>query len=324
MSRNSVKALVLAAGFGTRLRPLTDVVPKPLSSILGVSLLELALWRIAQVGITSVAVNTHYHAEKITSLLRKKPLGFDPHVSHEPEILGTGGVYNPLKSWLGKDDLLVVNGDIVSDMNLSDLVDRHFEAKSLATMMVLEEVIPGESGVNCSKNEVLSIGPTHKGTVARNFACAQVLSREFIDQLPGKGSFDIMSQGYQPRLKEGEPISCLIHRGLWHDIRNPNCYFEALKDILTRSMHTSLGIEEILTSRHESFTIQGSSFINSGAKIGNDVVIGPNVVIETGVTIGANAKIENSILIEGAAISSGELVKNLIVSSNLRVDLSAS
>ncbi|MGN0846096.1 MAG: sugar phosphate nucleotidyltransferase [Kiritimatiellia bacterium] len=114
MKAQSVKkAVVLAAGFGTRLRPLTLVRPKPLLPMWGVPLLERILSLLEKWGIEEIAVNAHWQAEQIRAYVlgRKGPAKVT--VAEEPEILGTGGVLNPLRFFLGTEPFWLVNGDIV-------------------------------------------------------------------------------------------------------------------------------------------------------------------------------------------------------------------
>src|SRR5690606_22359178 len=129
-------------------------------------------------------------------------------LSHETELLGTGGVYGPLRDWQGDSDLLVLNGDIVSDMDLEALVDTHRKTRAFATMAMLPEVIPGENGFFCNRQgEIVAFGKEGPpDAAARNFACAQILSRRFIDTLPPSGAFGIIETGYLPALKRQERL----------------------------------------------------------------------------------------------------------------------
>ncbi len=103
------KAVVLAAGFGTRLRPLTCRVPKPLLPVWGEPMLARVVSRLRELGVTDITVNASYQADQIAAWCGANGC----RVSREPEILGTGGALNPLREWIGKDPFYLVNGDIV-------------------------------------------------------------------------------------------------------------------------------------------------------------------------------------------------------------------
>ncbi len=103
------KAVILAAGLGTRLRPLTCAVPKPLLPVWGEPILSRIVRMVRGWGVEEITVNAHYHSDQVASWCAQN----DCRVSVEPEILGTGGVLNPLREWIQKDDFYLVNADIV-------------------------------------------------------------------------------------------------------------------------------------------------------------------------------------------------------------------
>jgi mannose-1-phosphate guanylyltransferase len=321
---SSLKGMVLAAGLGTRLRPVTDLYAKPLIPFLGTTPLELALWRLKELGVQDVAVNSHYHADQIARVVGQRPLGFDLHLSHEPAILGTGGCYNPVKSWIGDSDLMVINGDVVSSVDVERLHLAHTESGAIATMALLPSVIPGESAVFFERGQVLGFGKTkpRESAEAGNFACVQILSRAFLELLPKTGSFDVISKGYEVALAQGHKVGAVVHEGTWHDIRNPAYYWLAVKDFLANEAKgEAVGIpvcraaRGLVTSRH------GSALWDSTSVIGEGVTFGSSVMIEPGCQIGSGARLENCLLLPGAEVAKGAVEKNVILGKNLRVAL---
>jgi mannose-1-phosphate guanylyltransferase len=319
----TVKGLVLAAGLGNRLRPITDRWPKPLVPFLCAHPLILALWRCQAAGITDIAVNTHHLAPQIAAFAKTKPFGLNLHVAHEPEILGTGGVYNPLRDWLGQDDLVVLNGDVVSDMPLTQLVEahhRHKHAGALATMAVLDYVLPGEAGVHHKNKQIAGIGKQPvAGATAGNFACAQVLTPQFLDRLPRAGVFDVILQGYLPQLAAHTTFGVHVHAGYWHDLGNPPRFLAAVNEALALddAAWAALGLPECHKALGRSpIRTRGRSLIDSGAQIGAGTTIGPGVVIESGATVGAGASLENTVLLPGSQVADGQRVQAQIVLSH--------
>lgn len=319
-----LKGMVLAAGLGTRLRPLTDLYAKPLIPFLGTTPLELALWRLRSLGVTAIAVNSHYHAEQIADVVDAKPFGFDLHLSYEPEILGTGGCYNPIKAWLGNDDLLVINGDVVSSVDVGSLWKKHNESSAIATMALLPKVIPGESAVFYEHDRILSFSkeaPTETAS-AGNFACVQILSRAFLELLPTSGSFDVIREGYQVALAQGHKVSAIVHEGVWHDIRNPKYYWLAVKDFLeNEDKVAAVGIAACRAARGLKSSRQGTVLSDSTSKIGAGVTYAGAVMIEPGAVVGEGARLENCLLLPGAVVAAGAVEKNLIVGEKLRLGI---
>lgn len=133
-----MKAMVFAAGRGTRLRPLTDSRPKALAEIDGVTLLEIVLTRLRSAGICEVVVNLHHFAEQIEAFLaRKEYFGLNIHFSPEPELLDTGGGLKQAARWFDgppDESILVHNVDVVSDIDLVALVQDHRASGALATL----------------------------------------------------------------------------------------------------------------------------------------------------------------------------------------------
>ncbi len=122
------KAVVLAAGFGTRLRPLTFANPKPLLPVWNVPMLERILQMLEMWGVEEIAVNAHWKAEKIHAYIARRSSKANIIVSEEPEILGTGGVLNPLRTFIGNDDFWLVNGDIVIENVKPEPILKAFES----------------------------------------------------------------------------------------------------------------------------------------------------------------------------------------------------
>ncbi len=319
-----LKGLVLAAGLGTRLRPLTERYAKPLMPFAGSTPLELALWRFHQLGVKDVAVNSHYHAEQMATAVSARPFGLSLKLSHEAEILGTGGAYNPLRAWLGDDDLLVINGDIVSSIDVAKLWQRHKDARAVATMALLPSVITGESAVFFEKDRIVGIGKVAPSLAATagNFACMQILSPRFLDLLPKTGTFDVISKGYAPALAQALPIAAFVHEGLWHDLRTPGFYWAALRDFLADKDPSDLvGAAACRAARGATWLKLGTTLVNKASMVEPTASLDSFVLIEGGCSVGAGAKLSDCLLLPGAKVPPGAVVKSAILGENLALTL---
>ncbi len=135
-----MKAMVFAAGLGSRLRPYTNDRPKALVEVAGIPLLEIVLRRLKYFGITEVVINVHHYAEMVTAFLQEKEnFGLNIHISDERGLLlETGGGLRKAAQWLAGAPFLVHNVDIMADLPLDQLLDQHQQSKAIATLAVSE------------------------------------------------------------------------------------------------------------------------------------------------------------------------------------------
>src|SRR5207248_1976894 len=134
-----VKAMVLCAGFGTRLRPLTDQIPKPLVPLCGVPLLRYNFALLKNAGVNEIVINTHHLAAAMEqgALALARDLGIALHVSREHKhILGTGGGVRRAEATLGSETFFLLNGDMIFDVDLRAALAAHRKAGAIATMVL--------------------------------------------------------------------------------------------------------------------------------------------------------------------------------------------
>jgi len=143
-----VKAFLLAAGLGTRLRPLTDTVPKCLVEVGGRALLDIWLDAFAAAGVEQVLVNTHHLAHLVEAHVTRRTDGPRVVLSHEPVLLGSGGTLVANRDFVEGDDFfLVVNADNLTDFDLADLVAAHRAGPAEATLGAFRAPRPSECGI---------------------------------------------------------------------------------------------------------------------------------------------------------------------------------
>jgi NDP-sugar pyrophosphorylase family protein len=131
------KAMILSAGFGTRLKPLTESVPKALVKVNGLPMIEHSLNRLIDCGINYIVINTHHFAGQIEDYFSKKNYSVEIKLLFEKEILGTGGgIKNAARYLKDTDSFIVHNVDVLSDINFNELVKFHFAHTPLATLAV--------------------------------------------------------------------------------------------------------------------------------------------------------------------------------------------
>lgn len=216
------RAIVLAAGLGTRLRPLTLTTPKPLLPVRGKPLLDHILRAVAAVGVHDVLLNLHHLPEHIrTHVDTGAQFGLRARFSYEPEILGTGGGIKAGAEFFGADPFFVINGDIFSDIDLSALAARHAKTADAVATLVVRELSPGETHTSLQLNadgtlQALGFGVHH-------YAGVMIGTPALIDMLPA-GVSCVVRQGIVPLIAHGKKIATYLHTGMWNDIGTPDAY----------------------------------------------------------------------------------------------------
>jgi mannose-1-phosphate guanylyltransferase len=156
-----------------------------------------------------------------------------PQLSYEAEILGTGGCVNPLRSWLGSDELLIYNGDIVTDVDLPRLITQHRSHRPDATMVLLAPHRSGTTPVYWDgRNKLVAIGgEAPLGSQQATFSGIHILGPRLLQAIPARG-FQNVIDAYQTVLKQGGRIEVAIHQGFWADLGQPQDYLQAHSDLL--------------------------------------------------------------------------------------------
>lgn len=231
-----IRALVLAAGHGRRLRPLTSSTPKPLLPVLGRPIILHTLEALSRAGIERVAINLHHQGEAISEALGSRPLGLEVTYSREENLLGTLGALVPLQPfWRGAEALLVINGDSLCRWPLESLIRRHLKEKAAATLLTLTKLDPeafgGGVGIG-SDRRIRSLRPGRDvGEVVRRrvFAGAHLLDPRRLPEL-GSGEQNFVPDLWEPWLRQGVQISTLETRRSWHDLGTPGRYLAGSLD----------------------------------------------------------------------------------------------
>lgn len=224
------KAMLLAAGFGTRLKPLTLETPKPLLPLNGMLLIDHQLKFLAANGIREVVINTHHLGEKIQKHVGQGiDFGIKVHYSEEAEILGTGGGVKKACKIFGNDMFIVKNCDSLIDIDLHRLISNHIESGAAATMAVMELGDKDKyNPVNVDKKGFI----TGFGEGKHFYAGVQIFGTEMMNVLPPEGKMAcLINDGYMQLIKKGLRVGAYIHHGYFNDIGTFARYEKAKKDV---------------------------------------------------------------------------------------------
>ncbi|MFC1888787.1 NDP-sugar synthase [Thermodesulfobacteriota bacterium] len=233
------RAIVLAAGLGDRLRPLTSKIPKPLLPVAGRPLIEYGLELLGRHGIRDVVINLHHLHEQISTTLGDgSGLGMRIRYSLEmPEILGTGGGIKKAEPMLSEGTFIVINSDILIDVDLSDVLSFHRQNGAAATMVLREDPDACKWGA-VSVDEGMRVRsvvgrPAVVGKDLKDFMFtgAHVMEPAVFRYMPAGRPFSITGVTYPDMIAAGERVLAYLHHGYWTDLGTPERYESACVDL---------------------------------------------------------------------------------------------
>ncbi|MCG8457620.1 MAG: NTP transferase domain-containing protein [Holophagales bacterium] len=292
------RSLVLSAGFGTRLRPLTLECPKPLLTVGLEPVVGHTLRRLHAAGCEAAVLNLHHLGDAIESHLGRSYFGLPLVYSREDPIQGTLGALAPVRDLLSAANaVILVNGDSLCSWPFEALLRRHRRTAAAATLLLLDRApdpaLGGGVGVDgrgrvTRLREYRSVGEVRRTHI---FAGAHVLSPELLERVPA-GFGDIVEHLYQPILEAGERIESLVTRRRWHDLGTPERYLDACLDHARRS-----GLRRLWPF---SSRLAASALAEVDPRASLD-----RSVIARGARIGASSRVEESLVLEGAVVGEG-------------------
>jgi len=298
-------AFLLGAGLGTRLRPLTESLPKPLVPVWNRPLVAYAFDHlIHDLGVESFAVNTHHcpgaYADAFPgAAYRGRPILF----RHEPVLLDTAGGLDNLRDWLPRDEPFVVyNGDILTDLPLAGAVAAHRSRGDLVTMVLRSRGDEPRVGFDPDRGNVVDL----RGVLAPDwphrfqFTGIYVVSPEFLDFLvPGRIESVVLPM--LALLRAGGRIGgVVVDEGSWRDLGERNAYLDALGDL-------AAGFPRFLSGKDRPVRIAPDAVVGEGARIDRRSSIGPGAVI------GAGAVLEESVVWGGGEVAPASRLRRVVV-----------
>lgn len=300
-----MKAMILAAGFGTRLWPLTEDRTKPAVPFLGKPLVTYAAEYVRDAGIRDVIVNLHHRPESVRDALGDgSALGMRVSYSHEDEILGSGGALDKVRAELEGDDFVVVNGKIVTDLDLARAIEAHRRAGAIATLVckpnhrrehfTIVDVGEGSAlrGFSGFPDDAAHRDEPPGGPPPLMFTGIQVLSPRIFEYIP-RGVFSHTTvEAFPAAIRAGERVLAHVEDGSWRELSTLERYVgESLESM------RALGIENV---------VGAGSTIAEGADVAHSV-------LWNGVRVEPGAVVRECVLGDGVTIGAGERVEGVAV-----------
>ena len=310
-----MKGFILAAGYGERLRPITESMPKSMVSVLNLPSVVYAIFLLKEAGITHIVCNLHYKERQIIDFFEAHDFfGLNVHFSMEEEILGTGGGLKKCEPLLGDEAFVLINSDIVLDLHLGDVLEHHRRSSHPATLVLYRTQQAGRIGpVRVQGDRV--VGFYNRGDKAEDasllYTGVAVLSPVIFPYLKSDFS-SVVDTGYDGLIRD-QSVGYTQHRGFWLDIGTLETFWQA--NVRHMSQVTSLGdrIQDVLGMRPHALSHEAEVDPTS---VVEDSVVG------VGAWIGARSVVEHAVVLPGSTVQEEAVVRNAIVHPNGIIDIS--
>ena len=293
-----MRAIVLSAGYGTRLWPLTEDRTKPAIPILGKPLVGYVAEYLASYGIDEIVVNLHHRPESVRSALGDgSQFGVKLHYVEEPVILGTSGALDNTREFFEHETFVVVNGKIITDIDLSAALETHRSKNALATLVLLPNTRRERfSVVETEDGRITGFGgmPSAQdaGPVPLMFTGIHILEPRIFEYIPRGVFSDSVIHVYPPAIAKGEVIAAHVASGKWRELSTLKRYLDISIELLRESGKSYITGED--TDIAQSSTVTDS-------------------VLWDEVKVGAGARVNRAVLADNVTISDGEVIENAVV-----------
>ncbi|NLO18442.1 MAG: NTP transferase domain-containing protein [Ignavibacteria bacterium] len=307
------KAVIMAGGFGTRLRPLTMNVPKPMVPILNTPMMEHIVNLLKKHKITDIVSVLYFQPETITEYFENGArFGVDMKYEMAKADYGTAGAVKNAEQHL-KEPFIIISGDVLTDFDLSEAIAFHKEKKSLATILLTRVSNPLQFGIVMADEEGRIIRFLEKPSWGQVFSDTintgiYILEPEVLDLIPQKTEFDFSKDLYPLMLSKKLPLFGYIAEGYWRDIGNLNEYQKGQFDAVAEKVQL-----EVKGVKKDNVTIGNNSKVAPTAKLSGNVIIGDDTIIEDYV------EITDSVISDNVRIGNGSKIKRSTIWNDVMI-----
>jgi len=327
-----IKAVIMAGGKGSRLRPLTCDLPKPMVPILNKPTIEYSIELLKKYGIRDIAVTMAYLPSVIVDYFDDgSEFGVNLKYFIEEIPLGTGGSVKNAEEFLD-ETFIVISGDALTDINIQKILDFHKKKKSKATLVLKKESIPLEYGVIITDEQGRIIRFLEKPSWGEVFSDTvntgiYVLEPEVLNYYNKGDNFDFSKDLFPRLLNDRVPMYGYITKKYWSDIGDLNTYKEAQFDILRGKVDINIGAQEISegiwvdagTNLGEKITVTPPVYIGKNCVVNDSAQLGPYAVIGSNCEIDAGATVKKSIIWKNTKIGKNSHCRGTSISSNVLI-----
>jgi mannose-1-phosphate guanylyltransferase len=324
-----MQALILAGGEGTRLRPLTSTIPKPVVPLAGRPFISYMIEWLRRHGVDDVILSCGFMADGVRAVLGDgSSLGVRLRYLDEPRPLGTGGALKFAEELLA-DRFFMLNGDVLTDIDLSAQLRQHESTGAKATLALISVDDPSAYGLVRVRDDgsvvefVEKPGPEQIDTDMVN-AGAYVLEREILAGMAPAGTNVSIEREVFPGLV-GRGLFGFAASGYWLDIGTPERYLLGTYDILEGNVDTEVGrqLSEARLALVAEGAIRGRvvppALVGEGCVVSEGAIVGSRTVLGPGVSVGRGAHIVSSVLLDGASVGARTSVSSSIIGPGVEI-----
>lgn len=309
---DDVQAVILVGGKGTRLRPLTLSVPKPMLPTAGLPFLTHLLSRISAAGITRIVLGTSFKSEVFEQHFGDgSKMGLSITYVHEAEPLGTGGGIRNVLSELTAKTILVFNGDVLCGTDVRSIIGTHQTAGAEVTLHLVRVSDPRAFGCVPTDSEgrvTAFLEKTQDPPTDQINAGCYVFNRSVIESIPAGRPVSVEREVFPGLLAEGRHVQGHVDSGYWRDMGTPEDFVRGSAD-LVRGIASSPALHG-----H-----RGEFLVHEGAAVGPGALLIGGTVVGRGAEVGAGARLDGAVIFDGAVIGAGAVIERTIIGFGTRV-----
>lgn len=330
-----MKAVVMAGGFGTRIQPLTNSVPKPMLPVLNRPMMEDVILRLKNVGIKEFIILLYFKPDVIQEYFGTgKKLGIKIDYIIPDDDYGTAGAVKKAQKLIGKDSFVVVSGDLITDFDFQKILDFHTKNKAKVTITLTSVADPLQFGVViCDKNSQIqrflekpSWGEVFSDTINTGI---YVFDPEILDYIPESTNYDFSKDLFPQLMKNNISLWGFESSGYWRDVGNPMSYRECMEDILKGDVNIDFFGEKIELDNGVLYVgdnvkldlnikVKGVNILGNNINIDSNCVL-ENVVINDGTVLGKGTKVQNSTIWKDCKIGEKVIINNSVICDNVSI-----
>ena len=333
-----IKAVLMAGGKGSRIRPLTLSRPKPLIPVANRPMIEYIVGKVKKSGYDELVVTLSYLKSQIKKLLKKKYPYLNIKYSVEKKPLGTAGGVKKASKHIN-DTFFVLSGDVLVDVDLNEILDFHKKNNALATMVLTQVEDPSQYGIAVLDDENQIVKFLEKPSPHEVFSKIAntgiyVLEPEILDYITNKGEIDFSKDVFPQLLEEKAGMYGFVHDGYWNDLGRPKTYLQANYDVLNRKIKPEPYGKKLVegvgrlgdmwvgdgVDIKNKIRLIGPVVIGSGCVIEKNCVIGQNTIIGDNVHLEKNTTVKGSVVFPDSKVKEGSYLKDCIVDSSCTIE----